>query len=107
MLNYPKMMMYGIDQRPIGLPATAGITHLLPAATWGLYGGDDKDAEWYQKNGFMYVGFDQAWYYKSADPTALPSKGFGEDIKFVDPTFVWDVLTSGAMLPDLTPTHSI
>jgi hypothetical protein len=103
MLNWPKMVMYALNQKPIDTPVMAAITNLIPALSWRAYDGTEKDAEWFQENGFMYMGFNQAWYYKSANPFSVPTKAFDGSMDFVDPTFLWEVVTNGGVLPDFWP----
>ena len=103
MANYPKMMLYALDQKTIRTPAMGVASVFGPALTWDQ---EDKNEQWYQQHGFMKMPFDMAWYYESATPYALPSKSF-TGTTMVDPTFLWQVISGGAYLPDLTPFTSL
>lgn len=111
MANWPKMFFYAADQHIGRLAAIEGVAQFAPAVLWANADGvDEKDAQWYQKHGFIPLPMNLAWYTGSLNPYSLfPSKTFGDEgsISVVDPLFIYDAYLNGGIMPDLTPFKRI
>jgi hypothetical protein len=103
----PKMMLYGLDQKPIS--STAGIllaNSVVPASY--MFTGDDKKYEWYKDHGFIKFPFVDYSYFSGSlfpiwqNPFDSP---FGTHI--LDYDFTADALSTLTTAKSYVPGTSI